>query len=46
MHRLLIASAVEKRRAAPLNRNDLLWPKADSKAVNRKSTCNPGNPIR
>lgn len=45
MHRLLIASAVEKEEDGPLNPNDLLWSKSDTKAVNRKNTCNTGNPI-
>lgn len=45
MHRPLIASAMEKEEAVRLNPNDLLWPKSDTKAVNRKNTCNTGNPL-
>lgn len=45
MHRLLIASAMEKEEAVPLNPNDLLWPKSDTKAVNKKNTCDTRNPI-
>lgn len=45
MHRLLIASAMEKEEDVPLNPNDLLWPKSDTKALNRKNTCNTGNSI-
>lgn len=45
MHRLLIAPATGKEEGVPLNPNDLLWPKSDTKAVNRKNTCNTGSPI-
>lgn len=45
MHRLLIVSAMEKDKIVPLNPNDLLWPKPDIKAINRKTTCNAEKPI-